>query len=82
MSHQAHTIATFRAWARASATVTVTTIDGTPERGTECAGAHSGHFDPLAESAQAAAQTHIVEGPEGEQNEGPELPLEPSKHRA
>jgi hypothetical protein len=36
----------------------------------------------LAEFAQPVAQTDLVEGPEGELDEGPELPLEPGKHGA
>jgi hypothetical protein len=45
-------------------------------------GACSAHFDALAEFAQSLAQADFVEGPEGELNEGPELPLKTSEHRA
>jgi hypothetical protein len=53
----------------------------TPVRANHIA-ARSDHFYPLTEFAQPLAQAHMVKRPEGELNEGPELPLETSEHGA
>jgi hypothetical protein len=41
-----------------------------------------GRLDALAKFAQVFTKTYLLEGPKGELNEGPKLPIQASQHRA